>query len=105
MSRPYTKVGNTYKFLYAPVQGLDVLYLSSSEFSNLDIIGPGGSHDTLMCGIMTAPYAGAQDFSMTSGVFLSVPSLTTQQLSFQLRDRSYNILTIVPNISFVQTIQ
>ena len=27
--------------------------------------------------------------------------MITQQLDFQLRDRSYNILSIVPNISFV----
>jgi len=27
-----------------------------------------------------------------------------QQLSFQLRDRNYNLLNIVPNISFLLTI-
>jgi len=30
-----------------------------------------------------------------------VPMMTTQQLDFQLRDRHYNVISIVPNISFV----
>ena len=36
--------------------------------------------------------------------WFNVPQMTTQQLSFTLRDRSYNVLTVVPNISFVMTI-
>ena len=41
---------------------------------------------------------------MSNEVWFDCPSMTTQQLSFQLRDRSYNILHQVPNISFVLTI-
>jgi len=37
-------------------------------------------------------------------VWFDVPAQTTQSLSFQLRDRNYNLLTLVPNISFQLTI-
>jgi hypothetical protein len=42
---------------------------------------------------------------MPYDVYFDVPAMTKQQLSFQLRDRSYNVLTIVPNISFQLTIE
>ena len=80
------------------------MYLSSSQFSNLDIVGPGGAHDTLMCAVVTQPYGAVLETSMPYDVWFKVPAMTTQQLSFQLRDRSYNILHIVPNISFVLSI-
>jgi len=40
-------------------------------------------------------------YSMPWDSWFTVPAMTTQQLSFQLRDRDYNLLSIVPNISFV----
>ena len=43
--------------------------------------------------------------SMSSGIWLGMPSLTTSTLDFQLRDRSYNVLQNLPNISFVMTIR
>ena len=81
--------------------GIDVMYLSSSRFSNLDIFGSRGAHDTLMRAINNQPFARVLDVTMDTNSLLEVPNMTTQQLDFQLRDRSYNILSIEPNISFV----
>ena len=100
----YQQVANSYTFSYAPVLGLDMAYLSSSRFSNLDTVGPSGAHDTLMCAVVTSEFGSVLDASMPSTVFFDVPAMTTQQLDFQLRDRHYNVLSIVPNISFVLAI-
>ena len=101
MAHPYTSTANSYAFTYVSVLGIDIMYLSSSKFANLDIFGPGGAHDTLMCCINTQPFASVLDVSMQTDSWFDIPTMTTQQLDFQLRDRSYNILSIVPNISFV----
>ena len=98
---PYTNTANSYTFSYVSVLGIDIMYLSSSKFANLDIFGPGGAHDTLMCAVNTQPFASVLDISMQTDSWFDIPTMTTQQLDFQLRDRSYNILSIVPNISFV----
>ena len=79
-------------------------YLSSSRFANVDTFGPSGAHDTLMCAIVDVPYAGVLNVSMPYDTWIDCPPLTAQQLDFQLRDRNYNVLSIVPNISFVVTI-
>jgi hypothetical protein len=105
MSRPYTSTANSYTFSYVSMQGIDMIYLCSNDFSNLDIVGPGGAHDTLMSAVVTTPFASVMDASMPYDVYFDVPAMTKQQLSFQLRDRSYNVLTIVPNISFQLTIE
>jgi len=86
------------------VLGLDVLYLSSSKFATIDTVGPQGSHDVLMCGIVDQDFGSVMTFSMPQNVFFDIPAITTGDLDFQLRDRSYNILSIVPNISFTLTI-
>jgi hypothetical protein len=102
MLHPYTQSAKSYKSTDVTVLGLDMMYLSSSRFSNLDTIGPQGAHDTLMCAIVTQEFGSVLDVSMPWDSYIDVPNgLTTQQLDFQLRDRSYNILSIVPNISFV----
>ena len=101
MSRPYTNTAFSYSFTYVSVLGIDMLYLSSPNFSTLDTVGPGGSHDTLMSAIVTQPFGGVLDVSMPWDSWFTVPAMTTQQLSFLLRDRDYNLLSIVPNISFV----
>ena len=104
MARPYTNTSNQYKFTYVSVLGIDIMYLSSSNFSTLDTVGPGGAHDTLMCAVVTTQYGSVLDAGMPTDAWFNVPQMTTQQLSFTLRDRSYNVLTVVPNISFVLTI-
>ena len=101
MSRPYTQTTSSYTFTYVSVLGIDIMYLSSPNFSSLDTIGPGGAHDTLMCAVVTDSFGNVLNVSMPTNVYFNIPSMTTQQLSFQLRDRNYNVLSIVPNISFV----
>ena len=104
LSRPYTISGNTYNFSYVPVTGMDVVYLCCKDFSNLDHVGPAGASDTL-CGVpITCPYGAVQSYNMSNEVWFNLPAITTQQLTFQLRDRSYNILHQVPNISFTLAI-
>jgi hypothetical protein len=104
MARPYTNTSNAYNFTYVSVLGVDIMYLSSPEFNNLDCIGPGGSHDTLMCAVVTQAFGAVLDTSMPYDCWITVPQMTTQTLSFSLRDRSYNVISQVANISFVMTI-
>ena len=104
MSRPYTQTSNAYAFSFVTVLGIDMMYLSSQNFSSLDIVGPGGAHDTLCAAIVSSPFGSVLDISMPADVYFNIPAMTTQQLSFQLRNRSYQVLSIVPNISFTLTI-
>ena len=101
MSHPYTQTASSYTFTYVSMLGIDVMYLSSSKFSTLDTVGPQGSHDTLMCAVVDQPFGAVLQVDMPWNNFFSMPVMTTQQLDFQLRDRSYNVLSMVPNISFV----
>lgn len=104
MAHPYTQTPTKYSFTYVTVIGIDMMYLSSPQFSSIDTVGPGGSHDTLMCAVVTSIFGTVMDVSMPWDAWINVPAMTTQSLSFTLRDRSYNVLSIVPNISFVMLI-
>ena len=104
MSRPYTQTANQYVFSYASVLGIDVKYLSSPTFATMDTVGPKGAHDTLMAVVVCQPYGSVLLESMPWDVWFDIPAMTTQTLTFQLRDRSYNVLTIVQNISFILVI-
>jgi hypothetical protein len=105
LSREYSYTGgNTYEFPYVTVQGMDMCYLCCSQFSNLDNVGPKGASDTLCAIPITVGFGSVQHYSMSTSVFFNIPALTTQQLSFQLRDRNYNILNMVAGISFTLTI-
>ena len=104
LARPYQQTANTYTFLYVPLQGVDICYLACSNFTHVDSVGPKGASDCLCSIPMTAPFGAVQTYSMSSSVFFDIPALTTQQLSFQLRDRDYNLLNSNANISFVLTI-
>ena len=53
---------------------------------------------------MDQDFGSVMTFSMPTDVYFDIPAITTGDLDFQLRDRSYNILSIVPNISFTLTI-
>ena len=104
MSRAYTPLTgptNKYSFSCVFVTGIDIMYLSSPNFSSMDTVGPSGAHDTLMCAVVTQPFGAVLDVGMPTDAWFNIPAMTTQQLSFQLRDRSYNSLSIVANISFV----
>jgi hypothetical protein len=105
LSRGYAYTGgNTYEFPFVTIQGLDMCYLCCSQFSNLDSVGPLGASDTLCAIPITVGFGSVQHYSMSSSVFFDIPAITTQQLSFQLRDRDYNILNTVAGISFTLTI-
>jgi hypothetical protein len=105
MSRAYTQTANSYNFSYVSVVGEDVVFLTSPTFSSLDNVGPGGSHDLLLACNITAPFGSVQEFNAPYDVWLKCPSLSTSQLSFQLRDRSYGLMTnFIPNVSFLLTI-
>jgi hypothetical protein len=104
LSRPYSSNSNGYNFPYVPLQGLDLIYLCCSNFSNLDNVGPKGASDCLCAIPITSPYGSVQAYSMSSDVYFNIPALTTQQLSFSLRDRDFNVLNIVPNIAFTLVI-
>ena len=104
LTRPYQQTANSYSFLYVPLQGVDVCYLCCSNFSHMDTVGPKGASDCLCSIPMTVAFGAVQTYSMSSSVFFDIPAITTQQLTFQLRDRDYNILNSNANISFTLTI-
>jgi hypothetical protein len=103
-AHPYTSTANSYSFTYVNMLGIDVMYLSSSQFSTLDTVGPNGAHDTLMMAVVTSSYGSILVVDMPYSSWFEVPAMTTQHLEFQLRDRYYDVLRIVPNISFVLSI-
>ena len=104
LSRPYTQTSTSYACTYVSVQGIDVMYLCAQQFATMDTFGPQGSHDTLMNAVVTTPFGSVVSVDMPAYTWFDIPALTTQQLSFQLRNRSYSVLSIAPNISFVLTI-
>ena len=57
-----------------------------------------------MNAVVTTPFGSVLQADMSINTWFDIPGLTTQQLSFQLRNRSYGVLSIVPNISLVLTI-
>jgi hypothetical protein len=107
MSRPYTRANlKSYLFSYVPVTGIDEVFLCCKQLASQDIEGPGGAHDTILACVVTAPFGSVQQFDMPADVWHSCPNASFQTLSFQLRDRSYKILSdFVPNVSFLLTIE
>ena len=104
LARPYTYNGTSYTFSYVPLQGLDIVYLCCSNLANLDLVGPKGVSDCLCAIPVNVGFGGVLVYSMSSSVFIDLPAITTQTLSFQLRDREQNILNVVPNVAFTLTI-
>jgi hypothetical protein len=105
MSRPYTSTPASYTFSFVSMVGEDVVFLCSPNFATMENIGPNSSHDMLLACNITAPFGSVQEFNLPYDVWLSCPSASFSQLSFQLRDRSYNLMTnFIPNVSFLLTI-
>lgn len=94
----------SYLFTYVSILPIDVFYLSCMRFADVDTGGPQGTHDTLMCAVVTTAFGSVMNVSMPSDVWIDIPGITTQQLDFQLRDRYYNVIDFVANISFTITI-
>ena len=102
----YTAVGGaTLRFSYVSIQAEDMFYLTSQKLSNQDTFGPNGSTDAITCAVPNGDFASVLLQSMPTSVFLTCPTMTTSLLDFQLRDRDYNVLSSLLNISFVLTIQ
>lgn len=104
MAHPYTRTGAQYRFTFVSMSGIDIMYLCCSQLVNLDTFGPKGSSDTVMCAVVTCGFGSVLDVSMPYDCWIDAPAMTTQNMSFTLRDRNYKVLTIVPTISFVITI-
>ena len=105
LSRPYTTTANSIRFSYVPLSGMDTVFLCSYQFSSIDNHGPNGSHDILLPCNITSAFGSVQEFSLSIPDWVSCPSMSTNHLSFQLRDRSHNLLTdFIPNVSFLLTI-
>ena len=105
LNRPFTRYSNKeYLFRYVPLQGLDMCYLCCPNFSHADNVGPKHSSDVLCAIPITVGYGSVQHYSMSNSVYFDIPAVTLQQLSFQLRDRDYNIVNSIANISFTLTI-
>jgi len=105
LNRPYIRDNsNEYNFMYAPLQGLDMAYLCCHNFSNMDNVGPKNSSDVLCAIPITVGFGAVQTYSMSPSVFFDVPGVTLQQLSFQLRDRDFNLVNSYANVSFTLTI-
>jgi hypothetical protein len=100
-----TGAGVTLLWSYVSMQAVDIMYLTSTRLSNQDTFGPNGSTDALMCAIPDSDFATVMVQSMPADVFINCPTISSNQLDFQLRDRNYNILQNLPNISFVLTLK
>jgi len=102
MSRPWHRPDNkSYFFEFVPLYGLDMCYLCSPSLTHRGYsVGPKGSEDVLCAIPITVPYGAVQQYSMSTSVFFDLPSLTTQHLTFELRDRDYNLVVSQANISF-----
>ena len=95
----YDYTPTSWTFKNVSVLGCDVFYLCSPVFQNLDTYGPKGASDVMMIANVTTGFGSVVTASLDYETWRPCPSLSTQQLSFQLRDRDGNILQ-VPNISF-----
>ena len=84
--------------------GIVFFILSSSTFSTMDTVGPSGANDTLMCAPVTSAFGSILVVDMPYNTWFDVPRLTTQQLNFQIRDRWYDVIANLPNVSFLLTI-
>ena len=97
--------GRTITWSYCSMVAVDMMYLSSNKLASQDTFGPSGATDTLCSAATIGDFASVLNSSMSPEVWLGMPTLTTSTLDFQLRDRSYNVLQNLPNISFVMTIR
>ena len=92
-------------FSYCSMVAVDMMYLTSNKLASQDTFGPSGAKDTIMAAVCDGDFASVLQTSMAYDVWLSMPSMTTSTLDFQLRARNYTVLQNLPNISFVLTIR
>ena len=97
--------GVSWNFPFVSMVAVDLVYIASSKLSTNDTFGPQGSCDTLAAMVTNNDFASVLTQSMPIGVWLPCPAVSRQQLDFQVRDRSYNLLTSLPNWSMTVTIK
>ena len=97
--------GISWDFPFVSMVAVDLVYIASGKLSCNDTFGPQGSCDTLAALVANNDFASVLSHSMPVGVWLPCPAISTQQLDFQVRDRSYNLLTSLPNWSMTVTIK
>jgi len=97
--------GISWDFPFVSMVSCDLVYIASGKLSCNDTFGPQGSCDTLAALVTNNDFASVLSQSMPVGVWLPCPSISTQQLDFQVRDRNYNLLTSLPNWSMTVTIK
>jgi len=97
--------GISWDFSFVSMVAVDLVYIASSKPSTNDSFGPQGSCDTLAALVINNDFASVLSQSMPTGVWLPCPSISAQQLDFQVRDRSYALLTSLPNWSMTVTIK
>jgi hypothetical protein len=105
LSYPYTTSADskTWRFSYVSMLGVDVVYLACGQFANLDCVGPKGVSDIILAAPVTCGFGTVLEASMPQDCWFDAPELSTNQLSFQVRDRDGRILPL-PNTSFTMTI-
>ena len=100
----YTQVAGVTSFSYCPVIAIDTFYLTSQKLASQDTFGPNGATDTILLAPVTSDFASVLSVDMPINTWLPMPALTTSLLDFQIRDRYYNVISEIPNISFVLTL-
>jgi len=105
LGRTYTQTPNSYRFSYLPVTGEVVVFLCSPNFSSPSNMSPNKSNDVILPCVITAPFGSVQQFDMPADVWHDCLGGAVQQLTFELRDRKYNLMeAFIQNISFLLTI-
>ena len=97
--------GVSWNFPFVSMVPCDLVYIASNQLSSNDAFGPSGSCNCLAALVTNSDFASVLSQSMPAEVWLPCPTMSTQQLDFQVRDRNYNLLTSLPNWSMVVTIR
>ena len=97
--------GVSWNFPYVSMIANDLVYVASRQLSTKDCFGPSGAADTLACLVTSTDFASVLNQSMPAEVWLPCPVMTTQTLDFQVRSRSYDLLTSLPNWSMTISIR
>jgi hypothetical protein len=96
--------GISWNFPFVSMIAVDLVYMASGKLSCDDTFGPQGICDTLAALVTNNDFASVLSQSMPVGVWLPCPYIRTPNLYFQVRNRSYDLLTSLPTCSMTVTI-
>ena len=97
--------GAIWSFPFVSMVPCDLVYLASTKLSTQDNFGPSGASDTIYALPTSTDFASVLVGSMNQAVWMPCPNFSTQQLDFRVLDRTYNLLTSLPNWSATLTIR